>query len=139
MGVGCSDIIGTEQFIHWRSSLVKSYADAMKHPDKLNRLLRVPGLTRVRIVLALAIAVVADGLQFLFGLVPFVDQAIDVVGMVLTSWVLGFHWLLLPTFVVKLVPFLDELPTWTACVVAVIALRKREQRILPTERSATEI
>jgi hypothetical protein len=117
----------------------KNYADAMKVPDKLNRLLRVPGLTRVRIVLALAIAVVADGLQFLFGLVPFVDQAIDVVGMVLTSWVLGFHWLLLPTFVVKLVPLLDELPTWTACVVAVIALRKREQRILPTERSATEI
>jgi hypothetical protein len=110
----------------------------MKFPDKLNRLLRAPGLTRVRIVLALAIAVVADGLQFLFGLVPFVDQVIDVVGMVLTSWVIGFHWLLLPTFVVKLVPLLDELPTWTACVVAVIALRKREQRILPTERPATE-
>ena len=113
--------------------MVKSYADAMKHPDKLNRLLRVPGLTRVRIVLALAIAVVADGLQFLFGLVPFVDQAIDVAGMLSTSWLIGFHWLLLPTFVVKLVPFLDELPTWTACVVAVIALRKREQRILPAE------
>jgi hypothetical protein len=60
----------------------------------------------MRIVLALAIAVVADGLQFLFGLLPFVDQAIDVVGMILTSWVIGFHWLLLPTFVVKLVPFL---------------------------------
>jgi len=111
----------------------------MKLPDKLNCLLRVPGLTRARIVLALAIAVVADGLQFLFGLVPFVDQAIDVVGMVLTSWVIGFHWLLLPTFVVKLVPFLDELPTWTACVVAVIALRKREQRILPAEKPAAEI
>jgi len=111
----------------------------MKLPDKLNCLLRVPGLTRARIVLALAVAVVADGLQFLFGLVPLVDQAIDVVGMVLTSWVIGFHWLLLPTFVVKLVPFLDELPTWTACVVAVIALRKREQRTLPTEKPATEI
>ena len=111
----------------------------MKLPDKLNCLLRVPGLTRARIVLALAVAVVADGLQFLFGLVPLVDQAIDVVGMVLTSWVIGFHWLLLPTFVLKLVPFLDELPTWTACVVAVIALRKREQRTLPTEKPATEI
>jgi len=31
------------------------------------------------------------------------------------------------------------LPTWTACVVAVIALRKREQRTLPTEKPATEI
>jgi hypothetical protein len=110
----------------------------MKLQDKLNRLLRVPRLTPLRIVLALAIAVVADGLQFLFGLLPIVDQAIDVVGMVLTSWVIGFHWLLLPTFVVKLVPFLDELPTWTACVVAVVALRKREQSSLPPPGTDTK-
>jgi hypothetical protein len=103
----------------------------MKLPEKLNRLLRVPRLTGWRIVLALAIAVIADGLQFLFGLLPVVDQGIDVITMVLTSWVIGFHWLLLPTFALEFVPVLDELPTWTACVIAVIALRRREQRALP--------
>ena len=35
--------------------------------------------------------------------------------MILTSWVIGFHFLLLPTFVIELVPVLDDLPTWTAC------------------------
>ena len=113
----------------------------MKPLEKLNRLSRVPGLTRLRIVVALAVAVVADGLQFLLGPFgwPFADQVIDVVAMALTSWVLGFHWLLLPTFVTEFIPLLDELPTWTACVIAVIALRKREQRALPPERPVIEI
>ena len=90
-------------------------------------------MTRLRIALALLIAVAADGLQLLLG--PFgwpgADQAIDVVAMVLTSWAIGFHWLLLPTFVTEFIPLLDELPTWTACVVAVIALRRRQQKAPP--------
>ncbi len=111
----------------------------MKLPEKLNRLLRVPRLSGWRIVLALAIAVVADGLQFLSGLLPVVDPGIDVITMVLMSWVIGFHWLLLPTFALEFVPVLDELPTWTACVIAVIALRKREQRSLPPPDKTIEI
>lgn len=79
--------------------------------------------------LALAIAVGADGLQLLLGPLGWalIDQAIDFVTMILVSCVIGFHILLLPTFVVELVPVLDDLPTWTACTAAVIALRKREQ------------
>jgi hypothetical protein len=102
----------------------------MKLPVALSRAFRTPQLTRIRIVIALTIAVIADGLQFFLGPLAwaFVDQAIDVVAMVLTGWVVGFHWLLLPTFALELFPLLDELPTWTACVVAVIAIRKREQR-----------
>lgn len=113
----------------------------MKPPEKLNRLFRVPQLTRLRIVVALAVALVADGLQLLFGPFgwTFADQSIDMVAMVLTSWVIGFHWLLLPTFVVEFIPLLDELPTWTACIIAVIALRKREQRALPPEKPVIEI
>lgn len=101
--------------------------------EKLNRLFRVPNLTRVRIILALAVALVADGLQFLTGPIGWVfgDQVIDVIAMMLTGWMIGFHWLLLPTFVVEFIPLLDELPTWTACVIAVIALRKREQKTPP--------
>lgn len=100
---------------------------------KLHQLFRVPRLTRVRIVLALVIAGFADGLQFLLGPLGwmFIDQTIDVMAMVLTSWVIGFHWLLLPTFITEFIPLLDELPTWTACTIAVIALRHREQRATP--------
>ena len=81
-------------------------------------------------VLALGIAVAADGLQLLLGPLgwAFIDQAIDCMAMILVSWVLGFHVLFLPTFVVELVPILEDLPTWSACTVAVIALRKREQQ-----------
>jgi hypothetical protein len=92
-----------------------------------------PRLTWIRIVVALAIAVFADGLQLLLGPFgwAFIDDVIDVIVMILTSWAVGFHWLLLPTFVLELVPLVDDLPTWTACVIAVIVIRKREQRIPP--------
>ena len=85
--------------------------------------------------LALGVAALADGLQLglgFFGWVP-ADQIIDVLAAVATGLLIGFHWLLLPTFVLELVPVVDALPTWTACVVAVIALRRRG------ERSAIEI
>jgi len=100
---------------------------------KLSRVFRAPRLTRTRMFLALGVAVAADGLQLLFVLFGpvgwlFLDEFIDVVAMVLTTFTLGFHLLLLPTFVIEFLPLADMLPTWTACVVAVIALRKREQR-----------
>ena len=107
---------------------------------QITRLLQAPRITGVRMVLALGVAVVTDGLQFGLGFLGwfFIDQGLDAVAMVLTTWILGFHVLLLPTFVVKLVPVVDELPTWTACVAAVIALRKRGQS-LPPPGSTIEI
>jgi polyferredoxin len=99
----------------------------MSAPEKLNQMFRAPKLTWTRIILALAVAVVTDSLQFIFGPLPFVDQAIDVIAFVLTAWALGFHLLLLPTFIAEFFPIVDMLPTWTACVIAVIALRKRDQ------------
>jgi len=94
---------------------------------------RVPKLSRPRIILALAVAVMADALQLLLGPLgwTFADEIIDAIVMLLTVWLLGFHLLLLPTFVTELIPVADMLPTWTACTIAVIALRKREQRALP--------
>jgi len=101
---------------------------------QITRLLQAPRITTLRMVLAVAVALVTDALQFGLGPLGWViiDQGLDTVAMVLTTWLLGFHLLLLPTFVVKLVPVADELPTWTACVIAVIALRKRDQAQAPT-------
>ena len=101
--------------------------------DKLTGRFTAPHLTRGRMVLALVLAVVADFLQIV--LLPFewlfVQQIVDVIAMALTMWLLGFHPLLLPTFLVEFIPVVDMLPTWTGCVIAVIALRKREQRAAP--------
>jgi len=87
-----------------------------------------PPLTPFRRWGAMAVAVVADGLQFLVGPLGWVglDQAIDAVAMVLTSALIGFHPLLLPTFLIELIPVADLLPTWTGCVWLVISLRKKQ-------------
>ncbi|MEY4388244.1 MAG: hypothetical protein RLY20_3527 [Verrucomicrobiota bacterium] len=99
----------------------------------MNNPLRARPLTGLRIFLALTIAVVADGLQLggtLIGgplaAVGFVE-AVDVIAMILTVLLLGFHPLLLPTFVVEFIPVIDMLPTWTGCVGAVLLLHKRAQ------------
>jgi hypothetical protein len=47
--------------------------------------------------------------------------------MALVWRLLGFHPLLLPTFVLKFLPVADLLPTWTGCVALVVAIRKRQQ------------
>jgi hypothetical protein len=102
----------------------------MKFPAQINAFLHTPTLTRSRMALALLVAGAADGLQLLLG--PFgwegLDQLIDLIAMILITRIIGFHILLLPTFVVELIPVLEDLPTWTACTAAVIALRKREQK-----------
>jgi hypothetical protein len=97
--------------------------------SKTDWLLKVPRLTNGRIVFAFAVALAIDGVQLLTGPAGwlFIDEALDVVAMVLTSLALGFHPLLLPTFIIKLVPVADWLPTWTGCTAAVVVLRKRAQ------------
>lgn len=88
-----------------------------------------PRLTRGRVILALGVATVSDGLQLILGPLGWVgvDEIIDVLAMTMSIALLGFHWLLLPTFVVEWIPVTDMLPTWTGCVSAVIILRKKAQ------------
>ena len=110
--------------------LVQIIPATMSVWDKLTGRLTAPKLTRGRIALAMIVAVAADALQVPFA-VPPAPEIIDVVAMLLSVWLLGFHILLLPTFVVELIPVADMLPTWTACVGMVIVLRKREQTTQP--------
>jgi hypothetical protein len=79
---------------------------------------------------AVVVAVLADALQLLTGPVGwiFFDGAIDVIAMVLTVAALGFHILLLPTFLIELIPVIDAFPTWTGCVLVVIGLRRKFQK-----------
>jgi hypothetical protein len=101
----------------------------MNLPGFMSKFFQVPLLTSARIWTALAVAAAADGVQILLGPLgwAFFDEAIDVVAMVVESYLIGFHFLFLPTFVVEFIPLADMLPTWTGCVAAVVALRKREQ------------
>ena len=91
-----------------------------------------PVLTGSRVRLAYTIAVTADVLQFLLGPLgwAFADEVIDVAAMILTWRVIGFHPLLLPTFVLEFLPVADLLPGWTACVALVVALRRQQQAVM---------
>ena len=85
-------------------------------------------LTRARIRSAYGIAVATDALQLLLG--PFgwagSDEVLDIIAAILTTRLLGFHPLLLPTFLIELFPIADVLPTWTGCVALVVAMKKKQ-------------
>jgi len=84
-------------------------------------------LTPAGVRSAYAVAIATDVLQVALGPFgwAFADEILDVVAMLATSWILGFHPLLLPTFVIELVPIVDVLPTWTGCVALVVAMRRK--------------
>ena len=95
----------------------------------LGRLLQPPPLTPTRSRLAFGIALATDILQIALGPVgwAFADEILDAIAGVVLWRLLGFHPLLLPTFVLELVPVADLLPTWTGCVGLVVALRRRQR------------
>ncbi len=90
-----------------------------------------PTLTRGRVALAFSVAVATDALQVLMGgagwFLP--DEVLDVAAMVIIARIVGFHPLLLPTFVLEFLPVADMLPTWTGCVAIVVLQRRRAQAI----------
>ena len=96
--------------------------------EMLSKFLQTPLLTRSRVRTAYAIAIGTDILQFALG--PFgwagVDEILDVIAMIAISRVIGFHPILLPTFALEFLPVADMLPTWTAAVALVLALRRRQ-------------
>lgn len=94
--------------------------------DKLSGRLTAPKMTKGRMALALLLALAADGLQIPFAAPP-ATEIIDVIAMIFTMVLLGFHVLLLPTFILEFIPVAGMLPTWTACVGTVIVLRRRAE------------
>ena len=87
-------------------------------------------LTQNRVRLAYAVAAATDVLQLALGPLgwAFADEILDVIAAAVTWNLLGFHPLLLPTFVLEAVPIADLLPTWTACVALVVSMRRKQMR-----------
>jgi hypothetical protein len=86
--------------------------------------------TAARITFAFIIAGIADVLQlplnlaFASGLLAVPAEIaiiiVDVIAFTATTFLLGFHWLLIPSALVEFFPGIDLLPTWLACVSAVV-------------------
>ncbi len=92
-------------------------------------LLRLPNvkgsprpLSRRRIILARWIAIAVDFVQIVVfpvfspGAVSPADDALDAATGAVMVGLVGWHWAFLPSFLTKLVPFVDLVPTWTAAV-----------------------
>ncbi|HYG24122.1 MAG TPA: hypothetical protein VEH04_15185 [Verrucomicrobiae bacterium] len=102
------------------------------------RLLK-PALTRSRMLAALVIAMAADAFQIATGAWGwfFLDQFTDVIAMILVSATIGFHILFLPTFVAEFIPAVGMLPTWTGCVLLVLARRWKEQQYVQPQAESS--
>ncbi len=81
----------------------------------------MPPLTRNRVRAAWIIAVAADAIQL--GLFPvtgtlstWINKPLDLLVMLVLWRLLGWHWVLLPSFAVELLPYAELAPTWTLAV-----------------------
>lgn len=84
----------------------------------------------IQLPLMLAFVASAGSIVGLGAAVPIevLDVGIDVVTACVTTWLIGFHWVLLPTVFLEAVPGLATAPTWTGCVLFVIWRRRRATR-----------
>ncbi len=88
------------------------------------------------------LAVVADVLQmvvfplFVEGAASPADDILDVCMGGLLTWLLGWHWEFLPSFLGKLVPGVDLVPMWSLAVANVY--RKSRRLAVPTVERTVE-
>ena len=80
---------------------------------------------------AFVLAIVADAFQvvlsllFIEGAASPADDAVDLCMAGVLSYLLGWHWEFLPSFLAKLVPGVDLVPFWTLAVANVYRKSKR--------------
>jgi hypothetical protein len=77
-------------------------------------------VTAGRIRAARIIAVAADLIQLMpalwgGGINP-LDDVLDLAVALFLGWLVGFHWVFLPSFAMELIPVVDFAPTWTIAV-----------------------
>ncbi|MCC6927762.1 MAG: hypothetical protein IT359_02115 [Gemmatimonadaceae bacterium] len=92
-------------------------------------------MTRNRILAARILAVTADAIQlgiwplFVGGATSPVNDVLDVAVGAAMVWLVGWHWVFIPSFAAELIPFVDMAPTWTVAVM--IATRSKGDQSLP--------
>ncbi len=97
-------------------------------------------ISKRRIATARAIAICADLLQiglfplFSPGLISPLDDALDVVVCLALTFLVGWHFSFLPSFLIKVLPMFDLAPTWTIAVL----LATRNQPKVP-EQPTTQV
>lgn len=86
---------------------------------------KLPTPARVRVGIALAVALAADTLFVWTELVPPLALAIDAAVAVALFFLLGARWSLVPVLAVEVFPLTSVFPTWTLAVVSLAALSRR--------------
>lgn len=77
-----------------------------------------PKQLRAAWIIAIAVDLIQMGLFFPTGSTStwILDKPFDVLAMIVLWRLLGWHWVLMPSFVFELLPFAELAPTWTASV-----------------------
>lgn len=76
-------------------------------------------ISRVRLIAALCIAAVSDGLSIWTEFVPPVQWGIDVATALALFVLLGWRWQILPGLIAEAIPGVAALPFWVMVVVAI--------------------
>jgi hypothetical protein len=95
---------------------------------------------RSRMQAAMVLAILADALQilvfplFIAGAASPADDALDLGMAAVLTYLLGWHWEFLPSFVAKLVPGVDLVPFWTLAVANVYRKSKKDAVTIEASR-----
>src|SRR5215831_8079542 len=87
--------------------------------------------TQSRFRTALVLAVAADAIQiavfplFAEGAISPLDDILDLIVMASLTWLIGWRWEFLPSFIAESLPGVDLVPFWTLAVLS--AFRKKKQ------------
>lgn len=95
---------------------------SLKTPDQNGEEPRPqPGMriSRNRLIIAFAIAAIADGLSVFFTFAPPMQWGVDLATAILLFIVLGWQWILLPGLIMEAIPGIYVLPFWVLVVGAV--------------------
>ena len=97
-----------------------------------------------RIQLAWVVAILVDVLQL--GLLPvtgglsfWLDKPLDILAMALLWRLLGWHWALVPSFLIELLPIAELAPTWTLATWIIVRKRQAERLAIPPESIPGEL
>ena len=105
----------------------------------------VNAISPSRIKAARSIAIAADFLQialfplFAEGFVSVLDDVLDVIVCFAVTMLVGWHYSFLPSFLLKVVPFADLVPSWTIAVFLATRQTKAEGEVTDVYAEATPL